>query len=113
MNRPAAEKFLKTSGWRFIPQLFSREFNFGGTVREHLDLLKRQLDEHMRYDPWFFNVHSGSDTWSLAEAEDFYGQMLEREKSLGISICHETHRMRISAIHGLRAPFSKNFPISS
>lgn len=94
VNRPAAEQFLKTSGWRFIPQLFSRDFIFGGTVREHLDSVKRQLDDHMRYDPWFFNVHSGSDTWSFAEAEDFYGQMLEIEKSLGIAICHETHRMR-------------------
>ncbi len=93
-NRPAMEQFLKTSGFRFISQILSNEFTPAGTVREHLDSLKRQLDENMPFEPWFFSAHSGSDAWSFNEAVDFYGAALELEKSLGIPISHETHRKR-------------------
>ena len=93
-DRDALLRFLMHSGWRWIPQVFSREFIPGGTVREHLDSLKSQIQECLAYDPLFFNAHSGSDAWSLHEAEDFYGAVLEMEKSLGLAICHETHRLR-------------------
>ena len=93
-DRGALERFLKASGWRWIPQIFSREFNPGGSVREHLDSMRRQIDACLPWQPWFFNAHSGSDAWSPAEAEEFFGVMLDIEKSLGIAICHETHRMR-------------------
>ena len=93
-DREAFLLFLETSGWSWIPQVFSRDFTPGGTVREHLDSVKKQIDECMTYNPLFFNAHSGSDSWSPAEAEDFYGAMLEMERGLGVPICHETHRLR-------------------
>jgi hypothetical protein len=93
-NRGAMEHLLRTSGLRFIPQIFSNEFTPGGSVREHLASIQRQIEENLAFNPWFFNAHSGSDGWSPAEAEDFYGRMQEIEKSFGITLCHETHRMR-------------------
>jgi len=91
---PALLRLLQQSGWRWIPQVFSRDFLPGGTVREHLDSLRRQIEGCLDYRPWFFNVHSGSDAWSLNEAEEFYGATIELEQRLGIVLAHETHRSR-------------------
>jgi hypothetical protein len=93
-DRAAFLRFLKDSGWRWVAQVFSREFVPGGTVREHLDSLQEQIEECLDAKPLFFNAHSGSDAWSLAEAEDFYGAVLELERRVGLAIAHETHRMR-------------------
>ena len=93
-DRAGFPGFLKTHGFRWIPQIFSHEFAGGGSVREHLDSLQEQINECLDLNPVFFNAHSGSDAWSLAEAEDFYGAMLEMERTTGIAISHETHRMR-------------------
>lgn len=87
-------RFLTTSGWRMIPQVFSRDFTPGGSVREHLDSLAGQIEFHLDHEPLFFNAHSGSDTWSLAEAVDFYGAALDLERRCGVAIAHETHRLR-------------------
>jgi len=93
-DRSAFLRFLQDSGWQWIAQIFSREFVPGGTVREHLDSLQQQIEECLDSQPLFFNAHSGSDAWSLAEAEDFYGAMLDLERRVGLAIAHETHRMR-------------------
>jgi len=93
-DRAALLRFLKHSGWRWIPQVFSRDFVPGGTVREHLDSLRQRVEECLDHHPLFFNAHSGSDTWSLAQAEDFYGAALEFEEGVGVPIAHETHRLR-------------------
>jgi sugar phosphate isomerase/epimerase len=93
-DRGALLRFLKQSGWRFVPQVFSRDFIPGGTVNEHLDSLRSQIEGCLDLQPLFFNAHTGSDSWSLAEAEDFYGAALELEKRVGIAIAHETHRLR-------------------
>jgi hypothetical protein len=93
-DRSAFQRFLRDSGWQWIAQVFSREFVPGGTVRQHLDSLKEQLEECLDSQPLFFNAHSGSDAWSLTEAEDFYGAGLDLERRVGLAIAHETHRMR-------------------
>jgi len=93
-DRDALTSFLKASGWRWISQVFSREFRSGGSVREHLDSLRDQIVECLPLEPLFFNAHSGYDGWSHSEAVDFYGAALEMEKELGVTICHETHRQR-------------------
>jgi hypothetical protein len=93
-DRAALLHLLKTSGWRWIAQVFSRDFVPGGTVQEHLESLRRQIEDCLPHAPWFFNVHGGSDAWSLAEAEDFYGAALELERHLGVPLAHETHRLR-------------------
>lgn len=87
-------RLLKRGDWPWIPQVFSRDFNPGGTVREHLQTLRQQIDDCLPYAPVFFNAHSGADSWSLAETEEFYGRMLEMEQEIGIPIAHETHRLR-------------------
>jgi len=93
-DRKAFLSFLKSSGWRWISQVFSREFAPGGTVEKHLESLRGQIEECLELDPLFFNAHSGSDGWTHAQAVDFYGTALELEKTLGVTICHETHRQR-------------------
>src|SRR6185369_3501571 len=60
--------------------------------------------------PLFINAHSGSDGWSLAEAEDFYGAALELEQKLGIVIAHETHRMRCFGNPWMTREILRRFP---
>lgn len=90
----AVRRFLQETGWDFICQVFTNGSTPGGTVREHLDSLARQVEFHAADAPLFFNAHSGSDTWSLAESVDFYGGALELERREGVVIAHETHRLR-------------------
>jgi len=42
----------------------------------------------------FVNSHSGYDGWSFEENVEFFSQILEIEKEVGIVVCHETHRRR-------------------
>ena len=93
-DRTALLDFIERSGWRWIPQVFSRDFVPGGTVREHLDSLRKQVEDCLTHQPLFFNAHTGSDAWTFTQAEDFYGAALEFERRIGIPIAHETHRMR-------------------
>lgn len=44
-DRAVFLRFLKDSGLPWIPQIFSRDFVPGGTVREHLDSLQQQIEE--------------------------------------------------------------------
>lgn len=95
VSEPAAfAKFLKRNRLGWVPQAYTNGFTPDGTVRQHLASLKEQVNECLKHGPLFFNVHSGSDTWSLTEAVDFYGAALEFEKQTGVAIAHETHRQR-------------------
>jgi hypothetical protein len=85
---------IKAEGFGWISQVFSNMFVPGGTVSQHLHSLKEQIDECLDDAPLFFNCHSGSDAWTSAEAEDFYGAVIEMEKRIGITLAHETHRSR-------------------
>ena len=90
-------RFLKEASFQWVPQVFSHDFQPGGSVREHLDSLREQMEECLAYEPMFFNAHSGSDAWSAAEAEDFYAQAIDLEKKIGVPVSHETHRQRYFA----------------
>ena len=94
LDRQMFLRFLKENHLQWVPQVFSRDFDAGGSVREHLDSLRLQMEECLDHAPLFFNAHSGYDNWSPAEAEDFYGQVLALEKQMGVPISHETHRQR-------------------
>ena len=94
LDKPAFLRFLKQNGFDWIPQIFTNDSMPGGSVRQHLDSLKEQVKGCLKHEPLFFNAHSGSDTWSFAEAEDFYGEALEFERKTGVTIAHETHRQR-------------------
>ena len=93
-DRPAFLKFLKQHQLGWMPQIYTRDFTPGGSVRQHLNSLAEQVKECLDFQPLFFNAHSGADAWSLAEAEDFYGGALELERQTGVAISHETHRLR-------------------
>ena len=109
-DRAGFLRFLKDNGLPWIPQIFSRDFLPGGTVREHLDSLQQQIEECLDAQPLFFNAHSGSDTWSLPQAEEFYGHMLDLEQRLGVTIAHETHRLRYFGNPWTTRPILERFP---
>lgn len=88
---------LKEEKFGWIPQVFSNMAVPGGTVEQHLRSLREQIDECLDAEPVFFNCHTGSDAWSMAEAEDFYGAALQVEKEIGVTLSHETHRVRYFA----------------
>lgn len=85
---------LRKTGLRWIPQVFTHMFNGGGGLKVHLQSLREQIEECVEAAPLFINGHTGSDSWNLAEAEDFYGATLDLEKQLGVTLLHETHRSR-------------------
>jgi hypothetical protein len=103
-------KFLDQHQFSWIPQVYTNNFVPGGNVRRHLDSLKQQVEECLEHQPMFFNAHSGSDTWSLAEAEDFYGAAIEFERKIGVSIAHETHRLRYFGNPWMTRTILERFP---
>ena len=109
-DRAGLLRFLKSTGWDWIAQVFSNDFRGGGSVPEHLESLRAQIEECLEHRPLFFNAHSGSDTWSLAEAEDFYGAVMELEKRVGVPIAHETHRLRYFGNPWTTRPILERFP---
>jgi hypothetical protein len=109
-DRATFLRFLKDYHFKWIPQIFSNDFVPGGTVQEHLDSLRSQIEEQLDHDPLFFNAHSGYDNWSAAEAVDFYGRMLDMEKQIGVPISHETHRLRYFATPWQTRHILEQFP---
>lgn len=93
-DRDRFRELRKQEEWEWVPQVFTNLFVPSGTVREHLDSLRQQVEECLDEKPLFINCHSGSDTWSLAEAEEFFGAAVQMEKQWGIALAHETHRSR-------------------
>lgn len=109
-DHPAFFHFLKESGMEWVPQVFSNDFVPGGSVDAHLESLKKQIQECLDHAPIFFNAHSGSDSWNLAQAEEFYGRALELERQVGIPISHETHRLRTFGNPWQTRPILERFP---
>lgn len=109
-DRTRLVQLLKSTGWGWIPQVFSNDFRAGGSVREHLESLRAQIEECLEHRPLFINAHSGSDAWSFAEAEDFYGVALELERRWGVTIAHETHRQRYFGNPWATRDILKKFP---
>ena len=103
-------RFLKEESFRWVPQVFSRDFEPGGSVREHLNSLREQMEECLAHEPMFFNAHSGADTWSVAEAEDFYSQAIDLEREIGVPVSHETHRQRYFATPWQTRHILQQFP---
>jgi hypothetical protein len=88
-------RVLRGEGFHWIPQVFSNLFGGGGgSVSFHLTSLREQIAECLAGSPLFFNAQSGSDTWTLDEAEEFYLRVAEIEAEMDINISHETHRSR-------------------
>lgn len=77
----------------WIPQIFTGP-GHSRSVEDHVTTLRKEVESCLPERPLFFNAQSGCDAWSLEQAADFYGRAVELEKSLGVMICHETHRSR-------------------
>jgi hypothetical protein len=103
-------RFLKEASFQWVPQVFSHDFQPGGSVRQHLDSLREQMEECLAYEPMFFNAHSGSDAWSATEAEEFYAQATDLEKKIGVPVSHETHRQRYFATPWQTRHILEHFP---
>jgi len=88
-------KILRDENFQWVSVVFSSPpFAGGGSVQEHLQFFQKQVEACLDIRPLFFNAHTGSDSWTITEAEDFYGSALELEKKIGVPISHETHRSR-------------------
>lgn len=81
-------------GLDLILQVFSNRTPSGNTASDHLTTLQQQIRANAPLRPRFFNAHSGSDRWDLAEAEQFYTGAIQLEQACGFRIAHETHRGR-------------------
>jgi len=109
-DRAALLAFLKANDLGLVVQAFTNDAKPGGSVKEHLSSLQAQLDDSLDARPLFFSVHSGSDTWTVTQAEDFYGAALEMERHMGVTIAHETHRMRYFANPWATRAILERFP---
>lgn len=87
-------EILRGEGFGWIPQVMTNMFRGGASVGVHLDSLREQVEETLDAQPMFISAQSGSDTWTIEEAEEFYQGAAALELDLGCSIAHETHRSR-------------------
>jgi len=63
-------------------------------VEDHIASLKEHATEAHKLGALFINVHSGHDSWNIADTKKYFEAALELEQSLGTKIVHETHRQR-------------------
>ena len=61
---------------------------------EHLEDLKRGLEDSLPYTPQFVNALAGSDSWTFREQVRFFESAIQLAAELGVSILFETHRTR-------------------
>lgn len=84
---------LRDQAFFWIPQIFTG-VDHSRSVEDHVRTLGEQMESCLEGRPIFFNAQSGCDAWSLQEAHKFFGRAVEIEKSIGVAVCHETHRSR-------------------
>lgn len=61
---------------------------------QHLDDLKRQLENSLALSPLFATCITGCDAWEESISVDFFHQAIELAKPYGIALSFETHRSR-------------------
>lgn len=66
----------------------------GLTPRQHLDDFRRKADAAIECHPLFITTLAGSDAWPIAQAVDFYGELLGLARTLQMPLAVETHRCR-------------------
>ena len=72
---------------------------------------REQMEECLDTQPLFFNAHSGCDTWSPAEAEDFYGDGWSWNSDWACPSRTKRTDCAVSAPPGRRGTFWKDSPI--
>jgi hypothetical protein len=89
-RRDEFKRLLADHGFDYIGMAFTG----GANVSEHFDSMRRQIDENLSLRARQVTIHSGSDSWDRATADDFYARVVDFEKTCPIPIGHETHRGR-------------------
>lgn len=95
---------------RWVADTYTDGFATGGSVEQHLRSLREQVEAVAAHDPLLVNSHSGMDHWSETQMVDFFGGALDVEQSLGVPICHETHRRRSLATPWTTGAVLRHFP---
>eukprot|EP00730_Choanoeca_flexa_P001476 TRINITY_DN10650_c0_g2_i3.p1 TRINITY_DN10650_c0_g2~~TRINITY_DN10650_c0_g2_i3.p1 ORF type:complete len:317 (+),score=58.16 TRINITY_DN10650_c0_g2_i3:42-992(+) len=68
----------------------------GESPQEHYEVFREQVRGAMEYDPVFVDSHSGKDYFTVDQADEFFQQAIELQKTEaeGLLLMHETHRKR-------------------
>lgn len=75
------------SGGDYVPDRHWR-------VSQHLDDIRRQIEQAKPLSPLFANCIVGCDAWSESEMMRFFEQALSLENEMGLPLSFETHRSR-------------------
>jgi sugar phosphate isomerase/epimerase len=97
---------LDLHGFDYIAQIVT----VGDSVTDHIASFGRTVEDAITMKPRLINCHSGCDWFSEEEARRFFGEALEIEAKLGISVAHETHRGRIFYNPWITERLIKQFP---
>ncbi len=92
--KPDQERFrslIEQLGFDYIAQVVTN----GDSVADHISSFRRVIEEARELKPVKINCHSGADWFSGEEARRFFGEALDSEAKIGVSVAHETHRGRI------------------
>ncbi|MDX1352518.1 MAG: sugar phosphate isomerase/epimerase [Thiomicrorhabdus sp.] len=68
--------------------------NRNWSLNQHLDDIKRQLDDSLPLNPLFATCITGCDAWEDAESIIFFEQAMKIADDYQIDLCFETHRSR-------------------
>jgi len=80
----------------FVGQLHTCDYPVSSRkVADHLASYRQYVTRAKALGAVFCNAHSGSDTWSLEEAVEFYTETLKIDQEIGLKVVHETHRRRV------------------
>ncbi|MGS0496544.1 hypothetical protein ACU8V4_04750 [Pseudoalteromonas mariniglutinosa] len=115
INFPADEKFI--SGI----QRAANEDNFSVVAQQWLApkvesfaQYRAKFNARLRFlatlNPVFINSHTGKDFYSVAQNSLLLNDALALERTLGITITHETHRGRFNFAAFATEPYLKQFP---
>jgi hypothetical protein len=84
------QNLLAQHGFKHLGMVFTG----GQTVKEVVANYRSLLEGAKRANVCQVTAHSGRDSWSHAEALEFYKEAVKIERDLGLVVGHETHRGR-------------------
>ncbi|QKI88618.1 sugar phosphate isomerase/epimerase family protein [Thiomicrorhabdus xiamenensis] len=61
---------------------------------QHLDDIRRQIEQSLPFKPLFATCIVGCDAWSEPEAIEFFEQAMRLQEEFGLQLSFETHRSR-------------------
>jgi sugar phosphate isomerase/epimerase len=120
VENPVLVKEITARGLKMICIAFTDGFNAtipalncrsGSSVKDHLDVLEKQLDAVAHRGVELVNIHGGRDFFSPAEVHEYFSGFQEMERRYApLPIAHETHRSRIFYSPWTILPILEKFP---